>query len=259
VVARPYDDPNVPPSYHGQPTPLVVMLHGYSATAYVEEAAIYQLTDVSNDKGFIYATPQGKSDSMQHPFWNATDACCDEDGTGVDDVAYLNAVIDDLQWKYNIDKKRVFITGHSNGGFMSHRMACDSASRLAAIVSLAGMVWLDASKCNPSEPVAVLQVHGDADPTVPYNGSSVEPSAKQTVATWAQKNGCGTTLDATGMTLDLVSNLPGAETRVDAYGGCPANSAAELWTMMGVGHVPAFNHPAWGDEIVDWMFAHPKP
>jgi polyhydroxybutyrate depolymerase len=257
VVARPYDDPVVPTSYHGNPTPLIVMLHGYSATAYVEEAAVYQLTDIVETKGFIYATPQGTRDSMMHPFWNATDACCDQDGTGVDDVAYLNAVIDDLEWKYNIDKKRVFVTGHSNGGFMSHRLGCDSAARLAAIVSLAGEQWLDQTKCNPSEPLNALQVHGDADPTVPYDGTPYEPGAKQTVADWATKNGCDPTLADTGETTDLVGTIPGAETTIARH-AC-SHGAAELWTLRGVGHVPSFSHPAWGDAIVDWMFAHPKP
>jgi polyhydroxybutyrate depolymerase len=257
VVARPYDDVfNVPASYHGQPTPVVIMLHGYSANAAVEEA-IFGLTAASESKGFIYAAPNGTVNSMGARFWNATDACCDEENSGVDDVAYINAVVDDIEWKYSVDPKRVFVTGHSNGGFMSHRLGCDSAARFAALVSLAGAQWLDQSKCNPTEPVAALQVHGDADLEVPYQGTDVEPGAVQTVADWAVKNGCDSALTPTGMTMDLVMGPNGNETTVSAH-AC-TRGAAELWTMAGVGHVPAFLAPIWADSITDWMFAHPKP
>src|SRR5205814_1733454 len=122
VAARPYET-NIPLHYDPKkPTPLVIMLHGYSATPFVEEA-IYGLTAVSEAQIFLYAMPSGLSDSQHHPYWNATDACCDRDGSHVDDVAYLNAVIDDMEARYNVDKKRIFFTGHSNGGFMSHRLA----------------------------------------------------------------------------------------------------------------------------------------
>ncbi len=258
VAARPYDT-NIPQSYDpSKPTPLVIMLHGYSATPFVEEA-IYKLTPVSESRGFLYAMPEGLIDSMHHPYWNATDACCDMDGSHVDDVAYLNAVIDDMEARYNVDKKRVFFTGHSNGGFMSHRMACDAAPRIAAIVSLAGAVWLDPTKCQPADKVAVLEVHGDADLEVPYQGAALIPSAPQTVATWADKNGCAAALTDTGMTLDLDVALGNPDTKIERHDGCPASAAAELWTIMGEGHVPNFNQPTWPTSIYDWMEAHAKP
>jgi polyhydroxybutyrate depolymerase len=256
VVARPYDV-NVPASYHGQALPVVVMLHGYSATPFLEEA-IYQLTPLSESMGFFYATPSGTRDPTGAPFWNATDACCDMYGSGVDDVAYLNALLDDLEWRFNVDKKRVFFTGHSNGGFMSHRMACDASARVAAIVSLAGATWFDASKCNPSQPVAVAEAHGDADNEVPYGGGPNLPSAQQTVATWAAKDGCAATLDAPSQTLDLVSTIAGAETDVQVHQGCMTGGAAELWTMHGAGHVPNFNQPAWPQTVMAFLLAHAR-
>lgn len=257
IVARPYDS-HIPASYDpSKATPLVLLLHGYSATPFIEDV-VFGLTAESNARGFLYAMPSGLTDSKGAPYWNATDACCDFDHTNVDDVAYLNAVIDDMEARYNVDKKRIFIAGHSNGGFMAHRMACDAAPRIAAIVSLAGAMWLDATKCKPTDKVAVLQVHGDADTEVIYNGTSAYPSATQTVADWAVNNGCAPSLTPTGMTLDLVSNLPGAETEVARHDGC-AGGAAELWTIHGGSHVPAFNLPAWPDAIYNWMAAHPKP
>ncbi len=256
VAARPYDL-NVPRSYDGsKPAPVVVMLHGFGATPFIEEA-VYQLTAISEAEGFLYATPSGMHDPMGRPFWNATDACCDELNSGVDDVAYLNAVVDDIEAHYNVDRKRVFFTGHSNGGFMSHRMACDATSRIAAIVSLAGATWKDQTRCTPSQPIAVLEVHGDADDEVPYGGAPGIPSAMETVADWAQKNGCDAPLANDATTLDLDAQVAGSETSV-AHHAC-TQGVAELWTMHGVGHVPNFNHPGWGNAIWGWMKAHARP
>jgi polyhydroxybutyrate depolymerase len=248
VVARPYNF-NVPGGYRGQPTPLVLLLHGYGENGVVQDA-YFGFTALSESETFLYAYPDGTIDSTGKHFWNATDDCCDLDHTGVDDVAYLNAVIDDMERQYNVDKSRVYVTGHSNGGFMSHRLACDSTKRIAAIMSLAGATWKDQSKCNPSEPIAVLQVHGDMDAEVPYQGAPDLPSAMETVGDWATKNGCTGTLTDTGETKDLDSQIDGAETQVSRY-AC-THGAAELWTMRGDGHIPNFIQPDWGNAV--WSF-----
>ncbi len=256
ITARPYDI-DVPHGYDkSKPTPLLVLLHGYGVDGYVQDA-IFGFPALADARGVLIAHPDGTVDATGKRFWNATDACCDLGGVGVDDVAYLNALVDDVEKHYNVDKKRVFFVGHSNGAFMSHRMACDAAPRIAGIVALAGDVWKDPSKCNPTAPVAVLQVHGDADNLVPYDGGGAMPSAKQSVATWAAKNGCTGDLTDTGMTLDLDVLVAGAETAIARY-ACNAG-AAELWTMHGVGHVPQFAMPDWGNDVFDWLMQHPKP
>ena len=256
VVARPYDWDEPAGIDKSKPAPLIVLLHGFGITGWAQDA-IFGFAQLADDRGVYVAHPDGTTDSMGQKFWNATDACCDMDHTGVDDVAYLNAVVDDMEARFNIDKKRVFFVGHSNGGFMSHRMACDAAGRVAAIAALAGDVWKDPSKCNPSAPVAVLQVHGDADAVVPYDGDTLEPSAPASVGTWAQKNGCTGDLADTGMTLDIDDMLPGNETSIARY-ACSAG-AAELWTIHGGGHVPSFILPDWGNDVFDWLMQHPKP
>lgn len=256
VVARPYDWDEPAGIDKSKPAPLIMLLHGYSANGFVQDA-YFGFAQLANDRGVYVAHPDGTIDGSGERFWNATDACCDFGNTGVDDVAYLNAVVDDMEAHFNIDKKRVFFVGHSNGAFMSHRMACDNADRIAGIVALAGDVWKDPSKCNPSAPVAVLQVHGDADDMVPYAGSTLEPSAPASVATWAQKNGCGADLADTGMTLDLDSQLAGNETTIARH-AC-STGAAELWTIHGGGHLPSFILPDWGNHVFDWLMQHPKP
>jgi polyhydroxybutyrate depolymerase len=153
--------------------------------------------------------------------------------------------------------------GHSNGGFMAHRMACDRAARVAAIVSLAGAQWSDPSRCAPTEAVSVLQVHGLDDDTILYMGGSTAgtdttmyPGARATVAAWGRLNRCGDFAD-TGMTFDYVTAAPGNETHVGRHAGC-MGGAAELWSMDATGHIPAFS-PAWAEAVIDWLEMHPKP
>ena len=265
VASRPYNfkaPSHIDPS---TPLPLLIMLHGYSVDGAIEEA-YFQLGTLVDTKNILYAYPDGTKDPSGNRFWNADDACCDVYGIAVDDVAYVGAIIDDVESKYNVDKKRVWIVGHSNGAFMAHRLACDISPRVAAIVSLAGAVWNDATKCKPTEHVAVLDVHGDADKTVSYTGGAslypggaAYPSEQTTMATWASKDGCSGMLAATGQTLDLDSSLAGAETKVETYGGCPTGFDVQLWTIQGGGHIPSLVQPTWPEQVYAFLSAHPKP
>ncbi len=264
VEKRPYNF-HVPTSYDAsKPTPLVIMLHGYSASGALEES-YFQLTATSDANDFLYAYPDGTPDASGKLFWNADDACCNFGNLPVDDVAYVSAIIDDVESKYNVDAKRVFVIGHSNGAFMSHRLACDLSDRIAAIVALAGAVWNDPSKCNPTSKVSVLDVHGDADTTILYGGGAVAtgeppyPSEAQTMSTWAGKNGCTGALTDNGQTLDLDTGIAGSETSESSTTSCPTGIDVELWTIHGGGHIPALAHPTWGDSVWAFMKAHPKP
>lgn len=262
VAARPYEK-RVPQNYDAsRRTPLVVLLHGFGANG-ITQSLYFGLGDILDREGFLYAYPDGTTNSAGKQFWNATELCCDFEGTGVDDVAYIAAVISDMKAHYNVDPGRVYLIGHSNGGFMSHRFACDRADLVAAIVSLAGANWKDLGRCKPSQPVAVLQVHGDQDDAVPYDGatrgSMMLPSAAETVAGWAQKNGCQAMPDKSAKNLDLEANLDGDETTVASHPGCRAGGAAELWTIRGGGHTPSFLRPRWAESIWGFLKAHPKP
>ncbi len=255
IVARPYDIDIPGGSDPTKPLPLIVLLHGYSADGLLQDA-LFGFSTLADQRQVYVAHPDGTIDSTGNRFWNATDACCNIDNSPVDDVAYLNAVVDDVAIHFAIDEKRVFFVGHSNGGFMAHRMGCDSAPKIAAIAALAGDNWEDPSKCNPSVPVAALQIHGDADTEVPYDGMGLMPSAMASIGVWAMKNDCTGGLQDTGKTYDFDVVVAGNETSGAAW-SCPVG-AAELWTMHGVGHVPHFQIPEWGNEIFDWLMAHPK-
>ena len=246
-----------------KPAPLVVFFHGYGASG----ASIlggFGMKGAADAHGFILAYPDGTVDSQGNRFWNATSACCNFDHAHVDDVAYAAWLIDDVASKVSIDRKRVYVTGHSNGGFLALRLACDLAPRVAAAVSLAGATWKDPSKCNPSEPVSILQIHGDADQTVHYGGGLLfdgptreYPGAETTVATWAGKDGCAGPFAPVAGTFDFDGSLPGTETSRRQATGCPPGISVDLWTVAGAPH--QLNPSGAGlDAIWAWMAAHPK-
>lgn len=255
-AARPYGL-QVPGSYSAtSASPLVLVLHGYGASG-LGQAQYFGLIAGSEKHGYLLAYPDGTTDGRGSRFWNATDACCNFFASSVDDVAYLTAVLNDVAARYNVDARRVFVIGHSNGGFMAHRLACDIGDRLAAIVSLAGATWRDPARCPAASRVNVLQVHGDADDTILYGGTVGYPSAEQTVRTWAQKNSCVGTLETTGRSFDLDTRLSGADTHEKAYIGCPEGGAVALWTIEGGGHIPSLDS-AWSDAVWDYMSSHAK-
>ncbi len=262
IAARPYMS-HVPTGYDAtKPTPLVVLLHGYGATGAIQNG-YFGLTPVADTANFLLAFPDGKIDGAGKAFWNATDSCCNFAQDPVDDVAYLNAVVDDMQGQYNVDPKRIYFIGHSNGGFMTYRMACESGSRIAGVVVLAGAMWLDTTKCPAKDKVPVLHVHGDMDMTIAYSGIATAmgplkpfPGAKVSVGDWATIDGCGA-LTATAETRDLLSGPP-AETAI-SRATCPAGLGVELWTIQGADHVPPFATPTWPDAITTWLFQFHKP
>jgi polyhydroxybutyrate depolymerase len=247
----------------GTAAPLVIMLHGYTADGAKEEAYL-KLTAESDRRGFLYTYPDSTKDRAGNTFWNATDACCNFYGSTVDDSGYVSGIINAVKARYTVDAKRVYLVGHSNGGFLSYRVACDHADQVTAIVSLAGAMWTDASRCQPTRPVSVLEIHGTADQTILFDGGTIAghtyPSVAATVADWRRLDGC---TDAASpnppAAQDLVVGVPGPETTAVVYStGCRAGSRVELWTMDGAVHVPAFT-AAFAPAIIDFLYTQVAP
>jgi polyhydroxybutyrate depolymerase len=261
TASRPFTI-RVPKDYDpGTPAPLLVVLHGFGSTG--ERLARYWGVDALADAhGVLVSYPDGTANAEGRRFWNATDACCNFRHAAVDDVAYVTSIIDAAESQYNVDKTRIFVAGHSNGGFMAYKMACEMSDRVAGIVSVAGAALTDDAACKPTSPVAVLQVHGAIDSVIRMRGGTLfdlpvprYPATRDTVAFWAKANGCTTPLAAHGPPIDIVRGLPGAETRVEAFGGCTA--PVELWTIDGGPHIPNFSS-AFGEAIYAFLAANPK-
>lgn len=226
VAERPVEFHEPP---HPGPHPFLLLLHGLGG----EGSPLVSLLGGAFDG--VVAAPDGLMDSQGRRFWNATDACCDFDARRPDDMAYLRAVIETAVRQHEVDPKRVYLIGYSNGGFMAHRLACELKDGVAGIVSIAGASPRHL-KCKGSTP-RVLQIHGSQDTTVPYSGGAgrvvgEQPGALGTVQGWADLAGCK---EPHSERRDLLPVVPGKETHVLSFAGC-RGGPVELWTLAGVGH-----------------------
>ena len=173
---------HVPPSYSGQPLPLVVDMHGFTSTA-DQQRAISGFLALSDARGFIATWPQGLSNA-----WNAG-ICC---STANDDVAFIRALVAKMEQEAAIDVRRIYATGLSNGGGMAQRLACEAADLFAASAPVAFPISISpTSACVPSRKIPVLTFMGLTDTIVPYNGGQF-PSAAATFDHWRSVDLCGT-------------------------------------------------------------------
>ncbi len=246
----------------GRAYPLVLVLHGYGANGLVQ-TGFFQLGTLAKDNEALVLSPDGNVDSSGKQFWNADPACCDFDNTGVDDVGYLGGLIDDVIAAWPVDQ--VFIVGHSNGGFMGYRMACERADVITASALLAGNTTRAIADCAPSEPTSMLVMHGDVDAIVPYDGMAPTGSplemasagAVESAKRWRGYDTCSGS--APGAAMELEKSVVGDnETHVETATGCPAGLGVELWTHQGAGHIPAYN-TTFGPTLWTWLTDHGRP
>jgi polyhydroxybutyrate depolymerase len=211
---------HVPGSYTGLvPVPLVLDLHGLGSNA-TQQAYISGFRGKSDRVGFLVAFPQGVSSS-----WNAYGCCGTADLSNVDDVGFLKAVVNQIASMGNINHSRVYITGLSNGGFMSHRMACEAADVFAAAAPVSAPLNLnDPTTCRPARPETVVHFHGLNDTTVPYDGGLGLQSAQDSLSSWSDINGC------TGSV--TVLNL-GGSSRCETFKTCNDGAEAGLCSLDG--------------------------
>jgi polyhydroxybutyrate depolymerase len=250
--------------------PLVVLLHGFSGTADQQDQYLTLRYRVSG-RGFVLLTPDGTltpkgtlgadgKDLGGNPFWNATNYCCDFARTGVDDTGYLKKLIETVKLNYNIDPNRVYIFGHSNGGFMANRLACEMGGQIAGIANLAGGSFADPAMCRDPKPVSYLQIHAVDDKTISFDdGLPQYAGGKPTIDQWITKNGCSAKGRPT-INKDFVLTIPGNDTSVEAWNECFTERTTMLWTIKGHedkhhnAHVPIFNLN-FTDAVLDFLLA----
>jgi polyhydroxybutyrate depolymerase len=273
-----------------KPAPLVFAFHGggQSAASFEAFAHIEPKADAS---GFILVEPEG---TISLPglspgtldVWNAGN-CCElaaQINADVDDVGFVRAMIDTLTQQLCIDPKRIFATGFSNGGMLSHRLACQLSDKIAAITAVSGGIGnMDLDKtppetlfpCNPPRKVPVLHIHGTQDACYPYDGGwgplslVTFESVSVTVQNWLALNGCSTTPPTTVLTK--------GSTTCQLY-PCPQTGQVELCTIDGGGHYWPGGGDWAGSEVFcgsnqgaltadisandtfwSWFMAHPMP
>lgn len=243
--------------------PLVVVLHGFGANGFIQ-SAYFGLLDRVDTGQFVLIAPDGTVNPSQRRFWNATPACCagTEPAFAIDDVSYIRGLIAEAAQTYSVDEERIGLIGHSNGGFMSLRMACEASDIISSVVSLAGSTFDDAASCLPADnPVSVLAIHGDEDATILYEGRDGDtgyPGAAITAQRYAQQAGCDTDSPVMPPAINVMDSIAGNETTVLSYQGCQQGSEVTLWTIVGGPHVPIGYAPASLDALVGWLINHPR-
>ncbi len=179
----------VPETYNPSvEAPVVFNFHGYTSNA-IQQLNYGDFRPMANEDGFLIVVPEGTVDSQGNTHFNVGWG-----NSNIDDVGYTEALLDELSTEYNINQKRVYSTGMSNGGFMSYRLACELSNRIAAIASVTGsMTTGTTNSCSPSHPTPILEIHGTADPTVDYNGSPIATSIPDVLNYWTNYNNTNST------------------------------------------------------------------
>ncbi|WP_299311619.1 T9SS type A sorting domain-containing protein [uncultured Aquimarina sp.] len=213
----------IPASYDAStPTPLILNYHGFTNNIDTQ----YNQSDfrqLAEDNQFIFATPQGLG-------FLAGWAINNNFGGNEDDLGFSDALIDKIQDDYNINEKRIYATGFSNGGFFSYRLACELSPRIAAVASVAGSMtrsWINNNQCQPQHPTAVLQITGTNDNVISINGNGSNEPIQDVMEYWSAVNNGDSTPD--------VIQLGGGSTR-SIWDNGDNGVTAEFIRVQGKGH-----------------------
>lgn len=223
----------------GEAPPLVLALHGGNGDMDQICELKGGLPDLFDEEIFLLLCPQGVE---RH--WNdgrATDRHL-AIRERVDDVGFLLGLIDEVAQEYGVDEERVYVTGASNGGMMTYRMACESPETFSAAAAVIANLPADLA-CEPQSPVPILIMNGTEDPLMPYEGGQVRflwqelgrvLPTEETARRWAELNGC----DPERIQEELPEVDPEDGTSIvrTRYEGCQGESGVVLYTVVGGGH-----------------------
>src|SRR5205823_9528672 len=135
------------------PSPVVLALHSAAMNGSMM-ARFTGLSEKSDQAGFVVVYPNGTGTTSLFLYWDAGGVR----GKVSDDVGYVAKLLDDLATVVNVDPKRVFAAGMSNGAMMCYRLAAELSDRIAAIAAIAGTMAIE--DCRPRRPVPVIHFHG---------------------------------------------------------------------------------------------------
>jgi len=222
----------VPRSYdRARPTPLVISMHGAGGWP-VQQMELSRWNRVADENGFIVVYPSGKG-GLGPRVWRERD------------VQFISDLIDKLQAEYNIDRRRIYANGLSNGGGMSFVLSCTLADRIAAVGMVGAAHLLPWSWCKERRPMPMIAFHGTADSFAPYKGgmswvaSSPFANIPRWTANWARRNRCEPR---------PVESVAAADVMRREYPHCADDAAVVLYTIEGGGHT-------WpgGEPLPEWF------
>jgi len=219
----------VPVSYTpGVAAPMVLNFHGYTSNAF-EQMFYGDFRAIADTAGFLLVIPDGTLDATGTTYWNS--------GWGgtVDDIGFTSALIDQIAVSYTVNLNRVYSTGMSNGGFMSYTLACSLSNRIAAIASVTGSMNVGQDlTCNAQHPTPVMEIHGTADASVPYEGGGFMEAIPNVLNYWVNFNNC----NATPVITDVpnTSQTDGCTAMHYFYAGGSSGVDVEHYKVIDGGH-----------------------
>ncbi|QEH31906.1 Esterase PHB depolymerase [Aquisphaera giovannonii] len=227
---------HVPPGYDAsRPTPLVLVFHSAMMNAPMM-ARYCGLNRKADEAGFLVAYGNGTGTTPLLLYWDAGGVR----GQASDDVGYTAALLDDLATRANVDPRRVYAAGMSNGAMMCYRLAAELSGRIAAIATVSGTMAID--ECRPKRPVPVIHFHGTRDSIVPTAGADAKLigptrflSLEDTVAAWLRANGCPPVPAESSLLPDAVP-ADGTRVRRRAFGPGRDGSEVVLYLIENGGH-----------------------
>lgn len=219
---------HVPATYaKDESTPVVVMLHGGGGSGEQLETASSKMNPIADRERFIAVYPNGSGIVRT---WNGGNCCGKAVEDGIDDVAFVRALLDDLEASHCVDTRRVHAMGMSNGAILGHRLACELSDRIAAVAAVAGTIGVPT--CTPAQHVAVMTIHGTDDRHVPWDGgvgcgpsNTAYRAVPETIEGWRERNGCAET---------TTSYAQQGDGTCVVYEGC--TKPVVLCTILGGGH-----------------------
>lgn len=225
-----------------KPTPVVVVFHGGGGNP-ESMARLTGMNAKSDEVGFIVVYPYGSgTDPDRGLSFNGGECCGYAMFQKVDDVGFTRAILDDLAKVANVDTNRVFATGLSNGGIMSHYVASELSDRIAAVAPIGGPLMM--SRLNAERAVPVMHFHGTADELAPFKGGYGKGptggkgvtdfrSVEHTIQSWVKNNGCNTEPTV----VPLPDNADdGMKSTRKTWGGGKDGSEVVLIEIEGGGH-----------------------
>jgi len=223
---------HVPASYDPDtPAPLLFCFHGLGITANLN--MIYtNFKAIADTAGFILIHPQGtKAQGLTH--WNVGGFTA---GSTVDDVGFTESLLETISNEFNINPNKVYSTGMSNGGYMSFLLACQLSDKFAAVASVTGSMTPETfDECNPQHSTPILQIHGDSDETVPYDGNpDFSKSINQVLEYWIDFNSCN--FPPTITAIEDIDTSDGSTVEQNVYSGGNNGVSVEHFKVFGGGH-----------------------
>ncbi len=224
----------------GQRPAVLLAFHGGGGNMnHMADDDNYGLIAKSESAGFVVVFANGYSALPGGGLatWNAGECCGSARDKDVDDVGFVRKVLADLESRIEVDTRRVFATGMSNGGLFAYRLACEMPDRIHAIAAVAGTD--NTRVCNPTRPIPVLHIHAKNDTHVLFEGGAGQDafrdvtkvtqftSVPETIARWTRRNGCEPTPKA-------VLERPGAY--CERYSPCKEGATVQLCVTAAGGH-----------------------